>query len=255
MGERHLSPFDVASKAELPRALPRDEEPASPCSACAVRHLSVCAALDADELHHLAAIVANVELEPGQPLFDEGEPASDVFNLTAGTIKVYKLLPDGRCQITGFLSAGDFLGLANQETYAFSAEAVTAATVCRFPKRKLEELMARFPKMEHRLLAMAKHELAAAQDQMLLLGRKTAKERIASFLLLLSRNAARRGAKSDPVALPMTRTDIGEYLGLTTETVSRTFTQLRKSGVIETEANRLVHLVDRSALEELAEGF
>ncbi|MHA1154364.1 MAG: cyclic nucleotide-binding domain-containing protein, partial [Alphaproteobacteria bacterium] len=154
----------------------------SPCSACAVRDLTLCATLEEPELAEMAAIVTTLEL-------DEAEPADHLFNVTAGAVKVYKLLADGRRQMTGFLFPGDFLGLANEENYAYSAEAVTHTALCRFPRRKLERLLEKYPKMEHRLLGMASHELAVAQEQMLLLGRKTAREKIASFLLMLSRRA------------------------------------------------------------------
>ncbi len=108
--------------------------------------------------------------------------------------------------------------------------------------------------MEQRLFAIASHELAVAQEQMLLLGRKTAREKIASFLLMLSGRAVRRGQMGDPVSVPMTRADIGDFLGLTIETVSRTFTQLRKSGMIALLPGGKVRLEDRSRLEEMAEG-
>ena len=256
MVTRASSPFfDVSNQTSLGDAVARSEVPDTPCAACNVRHLTVCHALAPDELHHLASIVSNIELEPGDPLFDEGEEAVSVFNVTAGTVKIYKLLPDGRRQVTGFLFPGDFLGLANSAIYAFSAEAVTPATVCRFPRKKLEALMERFPEVERQLLGRATHELAVAQEQMLLLGRKTAKERIASFLLMLSRAALRRGQKENPVTVPMSRTDIGDYLGLTTETVSRTFTQLKKSGMIVLQTGGRVELAQKAALEDLAEGF
>src|SRR3546814_4136359 len=99
--------------------------------------MTICAPLDSQELAQLSALMTPVELDAGAPLFDEGETARNVFNVTSGTIKVYKLLPDGRRQVTGFLFPGDFLGLAKQATYAFSAEAVTASTVCRFSRDKL----------------------------------------------------------------------------------------------------------------------
>lgn len=200
-------------------------------------------------------IVSSLELDPGDPLFDEGEPANAVYNVTAGAIKVYKLLGDGRRQVTGFLFAGDFLGLANDDIYAYSAEAVTHATLCRFQRRKLEVLLERYPRMEKRLLGMASHELAVAQEQMLLLGRKTAKEKLASFLLNLSKRLVQRGQKGNPVSVPMNRTDIGDYLGLTTETVSRTFTQLRQSGIISLNNGGKVEIHDRDVLEEFAQGF
>jgi len=247
--------FDLSKVTALRPAEPNSRAAASPCSACTVRHLTFCQPLEDQELRELSVIVKAVELVPGDPLFDESEPAVHLFNVTAGTMKVYKLLPDGRRQITGFLFSGDFLGLANAETYAYSAEAVTHAALCRFPRKKLEDLLARYPKLESRLLGMASHELAAAQEQMLLLGRKSAKEKIVSFLLSLAERAARRGQSGNPIAVPMSRTDIGDYLGLTTETVSRTFTQLKTRGLISLKAGGRVDLRDLVALRNIAEGF
>ncbi len=233
---------------------PEDGGLPSPCSACAVRHLTICGGLTPNEMQHLAAIISSLELYPGQSLFQEGDPATNAYSVTAGTVKIYKLLPDGRCQVTGFLFPGDFLGLATNETYAYGAEAVNHAVLCSYPRRKFEALLERFPDMERRLLSMANHELAVAQEQMLLLGRKTAKERVASFLLTLSHNATRRGQRGDPVFVPMSRSDIGDYLGLTTETVSRTFTQLRKGKLIRLESGGRIALADKDGLIQLAEG-
>ena len=249
-----MTSFDINNMGQLQDPVPRAGHRPSPCSACTVRHLTICAALDEAELVQMSAIISSMELSPGDPLFDEGEPADYVFNVTAGAVKVYKLLADGRRQMTGFLFPGDFLGLANEETYAYSAEAVTHTALCRFPRRKLERLLEEFPRMERRLLGMASHELAVAQEQMLLLGRKTAKEKVASFLLMLSRRAEQRGQNGDPVAVPMSRNDIADYLGLTTETVSRTFTQLRRDGCINLLPGGKVALAARDRLEGIAEG-
>ncbi|HEX9790307.1 MAG TPA: cyclic nucleotide-binding domain-containing protein [Kiloniellales bacterium] len=246
--------FDIKSFGQLRSAVPRAGVMPSPCAACSVRHLALCAALEENEVHEVAAIVTTMEVPSGQPLFDEGEPAVHVFNVTSGAVKVYKLLVDGRRQMTGFLFPGDFLGLANDETYAYSAEAVGPSTVCRFPRGKLESLLTKYPKMERRLLSMASHELAAAQEQMLLLGRKTAREKIASFLLMLSRRAAQRELPDDPVSVPMSRNDIGDYLGLTTETVSRTFSDLKGKGIIELLPAAKIRLARRQHLQEIAEG-
>ncbi len=226
----------------------------NPCAACGIRDLSICSVLDADELARLAAIATNVSLVHNQTIVEEGEPADYLFNLTKGAVKLYKLLPDGRRQITGFLFEGDFLGIALNEKYAYSAEAVNDVTLCRFPRRKLEALLDEFPKLEKRLLGVASNELVQAQDQMLLLGRKTAREKVVSFLLLLSRRAADRGLDSRTVYVPMSRSDIADYLGLTTETVSRTFTNLKRDGHIGLKAGGHVELLDMDALEELADG-
>ncbi len=250
-----LAVFDINHVSSLAPAVSREEAGPSPCSACKIRNLTICAPLNDAEQAQMAAIVSHVELEGGAPLFDEGEPADHVYNVTSGTLKVYKLLPDGRRQVTGFLLAGDFLGLANEDDYAYSAEAVTHCSLCRFPRRKLEILMQRFPKVEQRLLSIASNELAAAQEQMLLLGRKTAREKIASFLLLLANRARQRGMSDSPVSVPMSRTDIGDFLGLTTETVSRTFTQLKQGNLIRLLPNGLVELSAREDLEDIAGGF
>ena len=227
----------------------------SPCDTCKAREFSACAPLTAEEQKRLAAIMRTVDVEPHYTIFNEDDPAEFVYNVTAGTVKVYKLLGDGRRQITGFLFAGDFLGLTHNESYAYSAEALAPTTLCRFPRRKLEALLDEMPNLEQRLLAMASHELAAAQDQMVLLGRKSARERVVSFILMLSNSAARHGRPSDPVFLPMSRSDIADYLGLTVETVSRTLTRLRKQGLIELLDEKQVRLSKQYELREIAEGF
>jgi len=164
-------------------------------------------------------------------------------------------LGDGRRQITGFLFAGDFLGLIHNEAYAYSAEALVPTKLCRFPRRRLEALLVEIPHLEQRLLAMASHELAAAQDQMVLLGRKSARERVVSFILMLSNSATRHGRPGDPVFLAMSRSDIADYLGLTTETISRTVTLLRKQELIELLDEKRIRLSKMSVLREIAEGF
>ena len=251
-----LSPFDVNNLRTLAPAAQsvEGEGRQSPCAACSVRQLTFCAPLGGEELTQISSIVNHVELAPGEYLFDEGEDADNIFSVTAGAMKVYKLLPDGRRQITGFLFAGDFLGLAHNDVYAYTAEAVTHSVLCRFPRHDLEVMLARYPKMERRLLGMARHELAVAQEQMLLLGRKTAKEKIASFLLSLSSRALQRGQAGNPVAVPMTRMDIGDCLGLTTETVSRTFTQLRNKKLVILHPGGKVEMADREGLQDIADG-
>lgn len=226
----------------------------SPCAACAVRDMAFCGALESDEMSRISAILSTMEVPPHQPIIDEGEPADYLFNVTGGAVKLYKLLPDGRRQITGFLFDGDFLGIAMNEKYAYGAEAVDRVNLCRFPRRKLEALLDEFPKLEKRLLGMASNELVQAQDQILLLGRKTAQEKIVSFLLALSDRAVRRGGDASPIALPMGRADIADYLGLTTETVSRTITNLKRDGYIRLLQGGRVELPDLAALRDLADG-
>jgi CRP/FNR family transcriptional regulator, anaerobic regulatory protein len=191
---------------------------------------------------------------PHRLIFVETEPAKHVFNLTEGVVKVYKMLADGRRQVTGFLFPGDFLGLVHNELYSYTAETVTQTTLCQFPRSKLEMLLNELPNLEQRLLEMASHELAAAQDQMILLGRKLARERVASFLLILSKTAQRRGQSGNPISIPMPRADIADYLGLTTETVSRTMTKLNSQRLIHIVDDQNVQIVEPTVLYKIAVG-
>jgi CRP/FNR family transcriptional regulator len=223
-----------------------------PCADCPAREEAICAVLEPAELAKMAAITHRLRFHSGEAIFGEGDPAGHVFNVTSGIVKLYKLMSDGRRQITGFLGIGDFLGMAIGENYAYSAEALTDARLCRFPRSRLETLLIEFPQLQRRLFAMASTELRAAQDQMLLLGRKTAKERLCSFLLYMSQRAVRAGEKASPILLPMTRSDIADYLGLTIETVSRNLTQLRSSGLIELLPGGKIGLKNGAALESAA---
>jgi CRP/FNR family transcriptional regulator len=245
-----MSRFSVAAQASRPAA-----SLIHPCEGCEVRDYSACAPLDAEEQKRLVAIMTPVEVPAHKPIFEESAAADHVFNVTSGAVKIFKLLPDGRRQITGFLFPGDFLGLTHNDSYAYSAEALTATKLCRFPRRKLEALMQDLPKLERRLLGIASHELAAAQDQMMLLGRKSARERVVSLLLMLSNAAVRRGQPASPVGLPMNRNDIADYLGLTMETVSRVLTQLKTKGLIQLLDEKQVRLTKPEALREIATGF
>ena len=222
------------SLAPRPPSLPgcADRPEGSDCTSCGARVLSLCGAADDADLQRLSDLAEVISLKSGAALIREGEPAPHVFNITAGSLRVYKLLPDGRRQITGFLFAGDFLGLTIGETYVLSAEAMEASSVCRFRKGPFRALVANSPPLEHMLLHRTSHELAAAENQMLLLGRKTAIERMASFLLDLPGHDPARPSAPGHVRLPMRRGEIADYLGLTIETVSRVLTRMKVMGLI-----------------------
>ena len=228
-----------------------------PCASCGARNSSICAAMEDRDLARLAALAVPIPIPVGRTFITEGDPAEHFFNVTAGTAKLFKLLPDGRRQITGFASTGTFLGLAVSSSYAFSAEAVDATRICRFSRTRLRRLLDDFPAMEKRLLEVASNELVAAQEQMLLLGRKTARERVASFLLARDSVATGEGAAfaARRVSLPMARTDIADYLGLTVETVSRTMTRLRRDRLIEMPSPTEILLRNHAALAQLAAGL
>jgi CRP/FNR family transcriptional regulator, anaerobic regulatory protein len=221
-----------------------------PCFTCEARALSVCSAIPDGDMSRLTTIMAVAEAAAGQGFIDEGEPATCFFNITAGTAKLFKLLPDGRRQITGFVGPGQFLGLAVSDTYAFSAEAIEQVRYCRFPRAALRAVLDDFPQLE-----VASNELVAAQEQMLLLGRKTARERLASFLLAQSRQGMPCGHSRRQFRVPMTRVDIADYLGLTIETVSRTLTRLRAEALIDIVSLSGLVISDPSGLENVAGGL
>lgn len=225
-----------------------------PCQGCEVRDKAVCGVLDCERLEQFRNLGWTLKLSPGQTLFHEGDPATRVFTLTRGTLKLYKLLADGRRQVTGFLHPGDFLGISVDDEHAFSAEALEDSQLCWFPRSRFDDFVEEQPRMERELYRMAAHELAAAQQQFVLLGRKTAVERLASFLLLLAERAElSSGIGAGMVRLPMSRSDIADYLGLTKETVSRVISALKRDRIIRLEALDVIQILARDHLEQLSE--
>ncbi len=237
-------------------ACPRHETAAVPeeCAQCAVREIAVCTALSAPELERLRGIAVTKIYEPGSTLYAADEPATMVGTVVRGTIKCFKLLGDGRQQIVGFLFPGDFVGSPTQEVTHGFAEALTQVEICLFPLPAVQRLIREMPNLERRLLTLANEDLDLAQEWMLLLGRKTAKERLATFLLLLAQKAKARGIAEGPIDLPMNRSEIADYLGLSLETVSRQFTKLKSSGHIRIEHNNEVTIRNIGGLTEIAEG-
>jgi CRP/FNR family transcriptional regulator len=187
-------------------------------------------------------------LTPGESLFWEGDPAGQIFDVLEGVLRVYRIMPDGRRAIIGFIHAGDVLGVSFQNRYLFTAEAVTEVKVRRFARGRFFSLINEAPALRSQLFAILCDEMSAAQDQMLLLGRKNAEERVVSFLLAVHRKA---GSGAD-IELPMSRLDMADYLGLTMETVSRMMTSLTRRGLIEQGARHTVTLRNLTALREIA---
>lgn len=224
------------------------------CVACEVRGAALCGALDPGDLCRLEQVAVDRHFDPLKSVVYEGDPARHTFILKSGIVRLTKSLPDGRRQVTGFLYPGHFLGLGDELRYSYSAEAVTSATLCRIERDRLKELFVELPELEHRMLAIASREIADTQKQLLLLGRKTARERVASFLADTVREARARGWTTGPLELPMSRADISDYLGLTIETVSRTLTRLAKDRVIALPSAHRLEIPDMARLLAIAEG-
>jgi CRP/FNR family transcriptional regulator len=225
-----------------------------PCGACPVRAHAVCNAVPSAELNRLAALATTLHVARGQTFVREGAPAEHFSILVQGSAKLYKRLPDGRNQIIGFGYAGSILGLTVSKGYVFSAEAIEPVWMCRLSQRLLCELFLEFPALQGRLLEVAASQLAQAHDHMLLLGRKSAAERFASFLHFQTTRRQPRNVVWPRIRLPMSRSEIADYLGLTVETVSRCCAALRRHGVIAIPNVHEIVILDLGRLEALARG-
>ena len=212
----------------------------------------MCAALGDGELRDLESIMTHRRLDAGQSLVIEHDAGDYAFNVISGAVKLYKSLADGRAQITGYLLPGDFLGLPLRGNYTISAEAVAPTELCQFPREPLKRVFDKYEKVQERFLTVVHDDLVAAQEHMLLLGRKTATERLCTFLVRLLRRIERVGGNVEPLHVPLHRNDIADYLGLTIETVSRTFTRLRNDDMIRLDKADQVFVLDRERLEEMA---
>lgn len=222
------------------------------CEACEARHRGICGALEPGQLTTLAKTSFKHKADPGQELAGDAEKVESYSNVLSGVVKLTKTLSDGRQQIVGLQFAPDFLGRPFKTESQINAEAATPVSLCSFPRTSLERMMKESPGLENRLLRQTLKELDEARDWMVTLGRKTAAEKVASFLLLIARNVdptaspERRSAAFD---LPLTRADIADFLGLTIETVSRQLTKLRADNVIRIENNRHVIVDNLDRLE------
>jgi len=225
-----------------------------PCATCDVRHTSVCGAIPETALDRLGLTAVGGVARAGSLFIEEADPAIDFFNITSGIARLFRSLPDGRRQITGFANRGDFLGLAASGTYGCSVQAIDTVHYCRFPRIRLRALIHDFPLMEEHLLEAASRELVAAQEQMLLLGRKTALERVASFLMAQSRFSVSRDGSEIRFVLPMARGDIADYLGLTIETVARALKKLCDEQMIEVTNISDVMIRDQFSLRQITDG-
>lgn len=224
------------------------------CRACEARHRGVCGALNPSQLVELSRQTTKRKTEPGTILVSDADTIDSYANVLAGVVKLTKTLPDGRQQIVGLQFAPDFLGRPFKHESSISAESATPVNVCAFPKKALDRMIELSPELGHRLHVQALNELDDARDWMLTLGRKTAAERVASFLHLIAKHGDPEAESAGDISfdLPLTRADIADFLGLTIETVSRQLTKLRKDGLISVENNRHITVFDVSRLERRA---
>lgn len=225
------------------------------CASCEARHRGLCGALEPQQLVALSKTSIKHVAEEGSELVGDAEAIQSYSNVLSGVVKLTKTMADGRQQIVGLQFAPDFLGRPFKAESDISAEAATNVSLCSFPRAAVERMMREQPELEHRLLEQTLRELGEAREWMLMLGRKTAAEKVASFLVLIARNAdpaAPPDRRKVAFELPLTRADIADFLGLTIETVSRQLTKLRSDGVIRIENNRHVVVDNMARLEARA---
>jgi CRP-like cAMP-binding protein len=190
---------------------------------------------------------AAMPFERNAEIFGEAEPAEYFYQVVSGAVRTYKVLEDGRRQIGAFYLPGDVFGLEAGEEHGFSAEAIVRSSVRVAKRSVIMAMAARNPDLGAALWTAAAGGLRAAQEHMLVLGRKSAEERVATFLL----DIAKREGSREVIELPMSRQDMADYLGLTIETVSRTMTQLESSAAIELATARRVVVLSRARLQQL----
>lgn len=200
----------------------------------------------------LGGIGVTLSISKGTTVFEEGDAAEHYFRVMSGHLRLYKLTEDGKRQIIAFLRPGQFFGLDPEETYQFSADALTASSVQRLPRAQIAALMRSEPDLGAKFFSVLRDQLLAVQQRLVLLGRKTAKARVASFLVMMSRSDGLRGPTHD-VHLAMSRYDIADFLGLAVETVSRTFGELKEKTIIALPSPQHVAIRQWDALEEIAD--
>lgn len=205
-----------------------------------------------DELRALDRIGTSLEVEQNHTIFSEGEPVNHAYKIVSGVVRLCKHLPDGRRQIAQFLFPGDYFSFVNIGDHGFSAEAVSELKLLSFPQRQIERLCEGSPALRARLFELLSQRVRDIQNHLTLVGRQTAKERVAAFLLLL---AERLNSDGKRVSVPMNRQDIADYLSLTMETVSRTLSHLKSTRIIAVPDLHEFELKNTDALHALADGI
>jgi CRP/FNR family transcriptional regulator len=226
------------------------------CDSCVIRNTAICAALSVTELKDFSRIARQRLIPAKQVIAIEDDIA--FANIIKGVVKLTKTISDGRQQIVGLQFPPDFLGRIYTNETSYFAQAATDVELCAFPKDSFETMLKRHQGLKHRLFENTLDELDSTREWMLLLGRKTAQEKVVSLLLMISKRVPNVGCSHSPnmkfarFQLPLSRTDIADYLGLTIETVSRQITKLKIIGVIDVIDNREIVVPDIDALEAIA---
>ncbi len=228
----------------------------SDCSACVVRNRAICASLDATEILALGKMGRKQKVRQGQTLLWEGDGAPVVANVLTGVLKLVVSTSDGREQIVGVVFPSDFIGRPFGKESPYTVTAMTDAEVCIFNRNSFDEFASSHPDLQQKLLRRTLDELDRARHWMMLLGRKSASEKVASFLIEMSERLSGQGCDAGigqgGFELPFGRQQIGDILGLTIETTSRQLTKMRADGILDLPSRREIVINDRAAMEAMA---
>lgn len=227
------------------------------CRECEARHKGVCGALKPHELKQLNDISTKKDFDSGTVLIGDEQDFPFFANVLSGVLKLAKILPDGRQQIVGLQYAPDFMGRPFHSESHLSVEAASNVRLCAIPRSGFEKMLNQSPELQQRLLKQTLIELDESRDWLVTLGRKSARERVASFLTMIAQHVPIRQEASEQgriaFDLPLSRADMADFLGLTIETVSRQLTRLKKDGLIAISHNRHIDVPDIEALRSAGE--
>ncbi len=247
-----MEPRVIPSSSEEPVAV-CNHNPSVRCRDCRLSGICLPLALESKDIDELDRII-----QRGRPvqrhghLYREGDVFTSVFAVRSGALKAYRTTDNGREQVTGFYLPGEILGLDGiaETRYGSSAVALETSAICEIPFEALEKLGTNLPNLQRHFMRLMSREISYDRQLITLLGKNTAAERIVALLLSLSSRNARRQLSATRFRLPMSRSDIGNYLGLTVETVSRTLTRLQRDELIQVD-NREVELIEPAALSAI----
>ncbi len=245
-------PVEQVSECTTPRRCTHDYQVS--CQNCRLGSICLPLALESDDIVELDNIVQRGRpLQKGDHLYREADEFTSVYAVRSGTIKAYRVTDDGREQVTGFYFPGEVLGMdgISKNAHACSAKALETAAVCEIPFSSLEQLSVQLPNLQRHFFQLMSREITEDQQLITLLSKNTAEERIAALMLSVSSRNARRKLSATQFRLPMSRIDIGNYLGLTVETVSRVFSRLQKLDILRV-SNKEIEIVDVAKLQDIA---
>ena len=224
------------------------------CGNCRLASICLPLALESDDVEQLDSIIQRSKpLQKNQHLYRESDDFQSVYAVRSGTLKAYKTTDDGREQVTGFYFPGEILGMdgISKNTHASSAKALETSAVCEIPFTSLEKLSAMMPSLQRHFFQLMSREITEDQQLITLLSKNSADERVAALMISISTRNARRKLSSTQFRLPMSRVDIGNYLGLTVETVSRVFSRMQKLDVLQVD-NKEIEILDLEGLRKMA---